>query len=103
MNSAPVISRDERTLAVEKDGIVWAYCFLTYALLFDVMYRGFVYNEAAWDLLGMVIVGGIICTLYQYRQKALNKYWLSKPMIIVLIGTGVLSAILAVIITMVTH
>jgi len=44
------VQRDERTVAVENASYRWACTFVSFALLIDVMYRGAVRNEAAWDL-----------------------------------------------------
>ena len=49
------VLRDERTVAVEEASYRVAYMFLSFALLLDVMYRGMVRGEAAWDLIGLVI------------------------------------------------
>lgn len=95
MNTPPIVTRDERTMAVENQSIIWAYCFITYALLLDVMYRSLVLNEAAWDLLGMVIVGGFISTSYQYFQKTITKGWLSRTTIVMLLGMGVAAFVVA--------
>lgn len=60
-----------RTVAVENNSYKWAYIFIIFALLIDVMFRGLVRNEAAWDLMALVIVGGAVCAVYQARQKTL--------------------------------
>lgn len=65
------VERDERTVAVENASYKWACSFLSFALLIDVVYRGAVRNEAAWDLMALVVVSGIICAVYQARQKTL--------------------------------
>ncbi len=66
----PSVERDERTIAIEYAGTQLAYNVLTFALLIDAMYRSFFRNEAAWDLLALVIAGGAIIVLYQVRHKA---------------------------------
>jgi hypothetical protein len=68
-------------VAVENASYRWAYAVLTYALLVDVMYRGLVLHEAAWDLLALVVVGGGICTAYQGRQKTLAHGWVMKAVL----------------------
>ena len=57
MSTIPTVERDERTVAVENASYKWAYILLIFALLIDVVYRGMVRQEAAWDLLALVIVG----------------------------------------------
>lgn len=100
MNNTPLITRDERTIAVEQAGYLWAYCFITFALLIDVMIRSFFFNEAAWDLLALVIVGGGISTAYQYIQNALTKPLMNRAWLIVIIGSGVAAMIVAMIVSL---
>ena len=101
MSTHKSVERDERTVAVENASYRWAYLLLTYALLVDVVYRGIVRHEAAWDLLALVIVGGAVCTMYQARQKTLTHGWLKKGALIALlgalIGIGVVFALLKII------
>jgi hypothetical protein len=88
------VNRDERTVAVENSSYRWAYCLLTYALLVDVMCRAWFRHEAAWDLMAMVVVGGVVATVYQARQGILTPGWVMK---VVLAGcvAAVFAAILA--------
>ena len=88
------MERDERTIAVENASYRLAYLLLTYALLLDVMYRSIVRHEAAWDLMGLVIGGGAVCSVYQARQKILGHGWLMKVLLAACIA-GVIAAILA--------
>ena len=74
MSTHQSVARDERTTAVENASYKWAYTFVSFALLIDVMYRGAVRNEAAWDLMALVVVGGAICAMYQVRQKTLARW-----------------------------
>jgi hypothetical protein len=78
MSTHESVHQDERTLAVVNSSYAWAYIFMTYALLLDVMYRGLVRQEAAWDLMGLVIGGGVFCGIYQARQKILARGWVVK-------------------------
>ena len=71
MSTQQSVGRDERTTTVENASYKWGYILLTYALFIDVMYRGAVRNEAAWDLLALVVVSSGISTVYQARQKTL--------------------------------
>ena len=81
MSTPQVVERDERTVAVEHASYRWAYIVVIYALLVDVMYRGLFRNEAAWDLMALVIVGGAVCTVYQARQKTLVHGWVMKAVL----------------------
>jgi len=94
MSSLQAVERDERTVAVENASYRWAYLAVTYALLVDVMWRSLVHKEATWDLLGLVIAGGAVCTLYQASQKTLAHGWVMKVVLAACIA-GVLAAVLA--------
>ncbi|MBN1347688.1 MAG: hypothetical protein JXQ73_33685 [Phycisphaerae bacterium] len=101
MSSPQSVVRDERTVAVENASYRWPYILLTYALLIDVVYRGLVRHEAAWDLMALVIVGSAVCTMYQARQKTLPPGWVKGGVLIACFG-GVIAAAVAVVLA-VTH
>ncbi len=74
MSNQQRVLRDERTVAVENVSYKWAFAFVTFALLVDVMYRGLFRNEAAWDLMALACVPGIICSIYYARQTTLTAH-----------------------------
>ncbi len=83
MSAQPqIVTVDERTRSVANEGHRWAYGLLTYALLLDVMYRGLVRNEAAWDLFALVIAGGAVCAIYQARHKATPAGWAKRAIVL---------------------
>jgi hypothetical protein len=94
MSTPQSVKRDERTVAVENASYRWAYGLLTFALLVDVMCRSLFRNEAAWDLMALVVVGGVVATVHQARQRILTQGWVMK---VVLAGciVAVFAAILA--------
>ncbi len=96
MSSPQCGERDERTVAVENASYRWAYLVVTYALLVDVMYRGLFRNDAAWDLMALVIGGGIFCLVYQARQKILAHGWVMKAVLGACVA-GVIAAVLTMI------
>jgi hypothetical protein len=69
------VHRDERTLSVEDHGYRLAYFAVTYGLLLSTAYRAFVRSEPAWDLLALVVMSGVITTLYQASQRVLTVRW----------------------------
>lgn len=71
-----MVEKDERTTYIENFSYTIGYKFIAYALLLDVIYRSIKFNEAPWDLLAIVIISGIVTTIYQYKQKILVKNWL---------------------------
>ncbi len=89
MNTHAIVNRDERTLAVENAGYRWAYAFVVYALLVDVVYRGIVFQEAAWDLMALVILSGAVCVGYQARKKAMVKGWAMKAVLVACLGAAI--------------
>ncbi len=90
------VERDERTLAVENASYRLAYALLSYALLIDVMYRGLVRHEAAWDILALVIGGGAFLTIHQARQKIFARGWFIKATLVACVA-AIIAAIVAVV------
>ena len=72
----PGVVRDERTIAMENGSYRFAYLVVTYGLLVAVAYRAFVLRQTSWDLLGLVLVGGLVTTLYQASHRVLSRRWL---------------------------
>lgn len=94
MSTSQPVQRDERTVAVENASYRWAYGLLTYALLVDVMWRSWFRNEAAWDLMALVIVAGIGTSVYQARQRILTRGWVMKVVLVCCVA-AVIAALIA--------
>ena len=95
MSTPQFVERDERTVAVENASYRWAYLLLTYALLVDVMFRSLTRHEATWDLMALVVLGGVVCTVYQTRQKILARGWVMKAVLGACIA-AVIAAVIAI-------
>ncbi len=78
MSTTPMVQRDERTIAVENASYRWSYLFLSYGLLVLIAYRSFVYHQSPWDLLALVVLGGVVGVAYQGFQRVLSKRWGSR-------------------------
>jgi hypothetical protein len=91
-----MVEKDEITTFVENVSYSYGYKFIANALLIDVVYRSFRFNEAPWDLLIIVISSGFIMTIYQYKQKILGKMWL-KLTVLSIIVAAVAAALAALI------
>lgn len=65
--------RDEREAAVEQGGDRLAYLVVSYGLLLVVAYRSLVERQASWDLLGLVVLGGIVSMGYRMTRHALSR------------------------------
>ncbi|HLC01953.1 MAG TPA: hypothetical protein VJK02_02865 [Anaerolineales bacterium] len=83
------VIRDERTLSVENASYRWGYLFLAFGILLIVAYRGLVKQEASWDLLALVIISGIVTSIYQGRYRVLSGRWAA-----VLLGVLIIAALL---------
>src|SRR5262249_20047619 len=94
MSTAACVERNGRPLTVENASYRWAFLLVTYALLVDVMVRSLARQEAAWDLMALVVGGGVVCTAYQARQKILDRGWVMKAVLAACLAVT-LAAILA--------
>ena len=92
------VSRDERTSVVENTSYRIAYLVMSYGLLASVAYRGFVLQQSSWDLLALVILGGITATMYQGINKVLSRRWIITTLV-----TLVIAVLLAVVIGVITR
>jgi hypothetical protein len=87
-------------VAVVNASYKWGYIFVCFALLLDVMYRGAVRHEAAWELLALVVMGGAVCAIYQAKHKALRPFQ-TKGCLLVLGVTLIVVVVLAIILAMI--
>jgi hypothetical protein len=67
--------RDEREISVDQAADRLSYLVLSFGLLAIVAYRSFIDREASWDLLGLVLLGGLIGTAHRARQRAVSRRW----------------------------
>jgi hypothetical protein len=88
------VVRDERTVVVEHANDRLAFGFILFALLLDVIYRSLVRQEACWDLLAIVIVGGVGRILFEWK-KTLRRHSF-KLLAVFLAVTGVVAALIAI-------
>ncbi|MGI6451302.1 MAG: hypothetical protein ACOX3R_13890 [Desulfitobacteriia bacterium] len=90
-----LVEKDERTIFVENTSYKFGYRFVTFALLFDILYRSISFNDACWDLFGIIICSGLIVSIYQYRQKILGKSWL-RTFLLTFISAALIAGIIAI-------
>ena len=83
---------DERTKSVVYRGDAYMGRFLLFAILLDVAYRGLRYNDALWELLLIVIIGGGISTYYQIKNKIFVKDSNFRKGLFFLIAISLISA-----------
>ena len=94
--SATSVQRDERTGAVENASYRWGYLVMSFGVLVLVMYRSFARGESSWDLLALVVGGGIVTSVYQGANRVLTRGWVQTSVV-----TVVVAAIVAAIVTFV--
>lgn len=70
-----LIPRDEREARVDFAADRVAYLAVSYGLLVSVAYRSFVNGDAAWDLIGLVVLGGIVGLAFRVRQGVMSGRW----------------------------
>ncbi|MBP1657047.1 MAG: hypothetical protein H6Q31_1648 [Bacteroidetes bacterium] len=94
----PVVERDERTTAVENAGYRWSYLALSFGLLAIIALRSFSAGQQSWDLLALVVLGGIVNAGYQGVHRVVYRRW-----IVLAVVTMIAAAVLAVIMVMFRH
>ncbi len=80
------VTCDERTIAVENESYRLAYLVLTFGLLVIVAYRGLVLDQANWDLLGLVMLGGLVTTFYQASRHIITRRWVQSAIVAFVVG-----------------
>jgi len=90
MKAQPVF-RDERTISIENASYRLGYMVISFGLLLIVAWRSFFFQESNWDLMALVIIGGMVTTAYQAFQRTINRRWLLIALIIA--GVAALTAV----------
>ena len=70
-----LVPRNEREVRVDLSADRIAYLVISYGLLVSVAYRSFVQGDAAWDLIGLVVLGGIVGLAYRIREGVVSGRW----------------------------
>ena len=93
-----LVLRDERETGVDRAADRLAYLVLSFGLLAIVAYRSFADGAASWDLLGLVVLGGLVGTLYRVAQRAVSREWTIGA-----VGTAVVALVVAAIVAFATR
>jgi hypothetical protein len=100
--SNKLIQRDERTVAVENASYRFAYYTLSFGLLLIVGYRTAVLHDGSFDLLALVILGGLVAVLYQALHRVLSPRWVVM-LTVTLLGGAAIAAIAAIAQVLLAH
>jgi hypothetical protein len=93
-----LVARDERERTVDHAADRLAYLVLSFGLLAIVAYRSFAEGAASWDLLGLVVLGGLVGTLYRLAKRAVSREWA-----LVAVGTAAVALVVAAIVAFATR
>jgi hypothetical protein len=89
-----LLVRDEREAAVDRAGDRLGYLVLSFGILVIVAYRSFAMDEASWELLGLVVAGGIVAAGYRAVNRALT-----RDAVVVVGITLLVAAVVAILVT----
>jgi hypothetical protein len=70
-----LVNRDERELAIDLAADRLAYMVLAFGVLAIVAYRGFVLDQASWDLLALVVGTGFVGVGYRLWRRGASWSW----------------------------
>jgi hypothetical protein len=91
-----LVERDERTTAVENAGYRWAYLFVSFGILAIVAVRAFANRETSWDLLALVVLGGVVHAVFRAFHRALYKRFALR-VAVSLVAAALLAAVLVLV------
>jgi hypothetical protein len=86
--------RDERQHEIDLQGDRLAYLVVSFGLLLIVAVRAFAAHETSWDLLALVVLGGVVDTAWTASRHAVTRSWAGIALVAVVVGAG--CAVLAV-------
>lgn len=89
------VPRDEREARIHLAADRLAYVAVSYGLLLSVVYRSFVLGDPSWDLLALVVLGGIVGVAYRLFQGIVSGRW--TVMLLVTVGIALIVSGLLVI------
>lgn len=95
MRTQPVF-RDERTVIVENTSYRLAYVVMSFGLLAIIAYRSLVLQQNSWELLAVILAGGLTAALYQGFKQIITPRW-SIGIVAAGIGAAMLAFILMLI------
>ena len=97
MKDQPVF-RDERTVTVENASYRWGYLVVTYGLLILIALRAFFFKQSNWDLMALVVLSGLVTSVYQGAHRIFTRRW-----VVVVALTVLMAAIVAALVAFATR
>ena len=87
------VARDEREQAIDLAADRLTFLEVSYGALLIAAYRSLVAGEATWDLLGLVIAGGVVGLAYRLQKGAVSRRWSFVLVVTVAVAAIVAAAI----------
>lgn len=87
------VVRDERTVVVENQSYRWGYFVLAFGLLLVIAYRAYALGETSWELFALILLSGLVTTLYQQMNQILTHHWVRVALASAMIAAGIAVAI----------
>ena len=86
--------RDERERSVDLAADRLAFLVVCYGALAVAAYRSLVLGQETWDLLALVVIGGLAGLAYRVRERVVTRSW--TLVVAVTIGVAAIVAVAAV-------
>lgn len=83
------IDRDERERSIDLAADRLAFLVVCYGALGLAAYRSFVLDQPAWDLLALVVLGGVVGLAYRFRSGVVTRSWTAVLAVTVVAAAGV--------------
>jgi hypothetical protein len=89
--------RDEREAGIDLAADRLSYLFLAYGVLAAVAYRAIGLGQSSWDLLGLLVLSGVVGLGYRMRSRVATRGWAIAPVVAVVVAALAAAAILVAI------
>lgn len=90
---ARLMVRDEREARIDDSADRVAYLVMSYGLLAIVAYRGLVERVASWELLALVVLGGVVGLAGRARSGAATGRWLAVGLTTLVVAAVIAAAL----------
>ena len=87
-----LIDRDEREHTIDLAADRLAFLVVCYGALVLAAYRSFALGQEAWDLLGLVALGGAVGLVYRLQKRVLTRPW-ATILIVTMIAAAAVAAV----------
>jgi hypothetical protein len=84
-----LIDRDEREHSVDLAADRLAFLVVCYGALVLTAYRSFALGQEAWDVLGLVVLGGVVGLAYRLQKRVLTRPWTTILIATILVAAAV--------------